>query len=79
MSRLTARYRAEGDAALEPRSRRPRTSPTATYPGVVALIVNLRRDLSERGLDAGPATIAWHLQTHHQVTVSISTDRKSVV
>lgn len=29
VSRLLARYRAEGDAALEPRSRRPRTRPDA--------------------------------------------------
>jgi transposase len=28
MSRLLARYRAEGDAAFEPRYRRPKTSPT---------------------------------------------------
>ncbi len=29
VSKLVARYRAEGDAAVEPRSRRPHTSPTA--------------------------------------------------
>jgi transposase len=30
ISRLVARYRAEGDAAFEPRSRRPVRSPSAT-------------------------------------------------
>ena len=30
VSRLVARYRAEGDAAFEPRSRRPDTHPQAT-------------------------------------------------
>ena len=29
VSKLVARYRAEGEAAFEPRSRRPKTSPTA--------------------------------------------------
>ena len=30
--KLKARYEAEGEAALEPRSRRPKTSPTALPP-----------------------------------------------
>ena len=42
---LVARYRAEGDAACEARSRRPRRSPTATDPAVVALICELREQL----------------------------------
>jgi transposase InsO family protein len=46
---------------------------------VVEAIVNLRRELTERGLDAGPATIAWHLQTHHHVTVSVATIRRRLV
>jgi transposase InsO family protein len=79
VSRLLARYRAEGDAAFEPRSRRPTTSPTAVGDDVVALIVNLRQDLSSRGLDAGPVTIAWHLQTQHGLTVSVSMIRRRLV
>ena len=31
ISRLVARWHAEGDAAFEPRSRRPRSSPSATH------------------------------------------------
>jgi len=73
VSRLMARYRAEGDAALEPRSRRPHSSPTEIPDEVVGLIVNLRDDLTGQGLDAGPETIGWHLAQHHQVTVSAST------
>ena len=69
VSRLVARYRAEGEAAFEPRSRRPKTSPTATSACTVELIVRLRRRLSEQGLDAGPDTIAWHLRQHHQLAV----------
>jgi transposase len=39
---LLKRYRAEGDAAFEPRSRRPHTSPQATPPATVELVVGLR-------------------------------------
>ena len=70
---LLARYRAEGEAALGPRSRRPGSSPSAISPAVVDLIVRLRKDLAGQGLDAGPHTIAWHLARHHQVQVSAAT------
>ena len=73
VSRLVARYRAEGEAAFEPRSRRPKTSPTATSASTVELIVRLRKRLAEQGLDAGPDTIAWHLRQHHQLAVSRAT------
>jgi transposase InsO family protein len=79
VSRLMARYRAEGDAAFEPRSRRPRTSPTATSDEVTERIVGLRQRLAREGLDAGPITIAWHLQAHQGVTVSVSTIRRRLV
>jgi hypothetical protein len=45
VSRLVARYRAEGEAAFGPRSRRPKTSPGAISPGAAALIGELRKDL----------------------------------
>jgi transposase InsO family protein len=70
---LLARYRAEGEAAFEPRSRRPKTSPAAISDAAVELIVGLRKELAGQGLDAGPHTIAWHLEHHHQVTVSVAT------
>jgi transposase InsO family protein len=70
---LLARYRDEGDAAFQPRSRRPKTSPNATPDGTIEVIIRLRKDLTEQGLDAGPATISWHIQHHHQLTVSIAT------
>jgi transposase len=46
---LLARYRAEGDAAFEPRSRRPHTSPRATSPQTVELVLRLRKQLAEAG------------------------------
>jgi transposase InsO family protein len=70
---LLARYRAEGQAAFEPHSRRPKTSPAATPAATVDLIVRLRKELSEQGLDAGPETIVWHLAHHHALTVSRAT------
>jgi transposase InsO family protein len=73
VSKLLARYRAEGEAAFEPRSRRPKTSPTATSRDVVEQILELRKDLSDRGLDAGPKTIAWHLVHYQQLEVSLAT------
>src|SRR5215218_10473026 len=53
---LVARYRAEGEAAFEPRSRRPRRSPTTIPEATVELILELRRSLSSQGLDAGSDT-----------------------
>ena len=73
VSRLVARYRAEGDAAFVPRSRRPTTSPSRISPEVIDRIVSLRSRLLGQGLDAGPRTIAWHLEHHHAITVSPAT------
>jgi|SRR5579884_73593 len=72
VSRLVARYRAEGEAAFEPRSRRPRTSPRATTAEVVAQILDLRRALVASGDDAGPETIRWHL-AQAGITISAAT------
>lgn len=73
VSRLVARYRAEGATAFEPRSRRPRTSPNALTTATVDLILELRQKLTATGLDAGPDTIRWHLEHHHHTTVSAAT------
>jgi transposase InsO family protein len=70
---LLARYQAEGEAAFEPRSRRPKSSPNVTAPGTVELVTRLRKELAGQGLDAGPQTIAWHLEHDHQVKVSPAT------
>jgi transposase InsO family protein len=70
---LLARYRDEGETAFKPRSRRPHSSPQATAPETVGLILEIRTDLIDRGLDAGPDTICWHLTHHHGITVSRAT------
>jgi transposase InsO family protein/transposase-like protein len=73
ISKLMARYRTEGEAAFEPRSRAPKTSPAATPPEQVELVLTLRKHLTEAGHDAGPETICWHLAQHHQVRLSRAT------
>jgi len=70
---LVARYKAEGDAAFEPRTRRPRSARTAIPFETVDLILEYRQKLTATGLDAGPDTIAWHLEHHHSLTVSRAT------
>ena len=59
--KLLARFRAEGEAGLAPRSRRPHRSPAAMPPEVAEEIVRLRAVLLAEGLDAGALTIQWHL------------------
>jgi transposase InsO family protein len=62
LHRLLARYREGGLEALEPRSRRPKTTPIATPEDVRERVIELRAQLTADGLDAGPQTIAWHLE-----------------
>ena len=79
ISRLMTRYRDEGEAAFQPRSRAPKTSPRATAPNTVQLVLRLRKQLEESGLDAGADTIAWHLQHHHHGTLSRATINRILV
>ena len=80
VSRWVTRYRADGDTAFEPRSRRPTRSPTRLPGEVVDRIVNLRDELDQAGLDAGPATIAWHLEHDRPaVRVSVATIRRYLI
>jgi transposase InsO family protein len=76
LHRLLHRYRVGGLDALEPRSRRPHASPQQTSREVCDRIVALRKDLVAGGLDAGPATIAWHLGREGLPVPSTSTIRR---
>ena len=71
--RLWDRYRVEGDAAFEPRSRRPKTSPRQTPPATVAAIVAEHDRLKGEGHDAGCDTVRWHLEHDQHVGVSRAT------
>lgn len=79
VSRLITRYSAEGDTAFEPRSRRPHISPNRVSDVLNQQIANLRVQLVKDGLDAGPVTIQWHLQQHHNLIVSVSTIRRRLI
>src|SRR6478735_4756669 len=54
---LLTRYRDEGEAAFEPRSKAPKTSPGATPAETAELVLRLRQQLHEAGHDAGAATV----------------------
>jgi transposase InsO family protein len=55
------RYALEGEAGLEWRSRAPRRVANRTPVEVEDVIVELRKELDDAGLDAGPATIRYWL------------------
>jgi len=69
---LVKRFEAEGDRGLEPRSRRPRGSPQRICEDLEQEIVELRKHLTDEGLDAGAHTIAFHLQRRHGDAPAIS-------
>ena len=76
LHRLLARYRDGGLEALEHHSRRPRSSPQATPGQVRDRIIQLRGQLTADGSDAGPVTIAWHLEREGLRAPSTSTIRR---
>src|SRR6201996_4788075 len=76
LHRLVARYKAGGLDAVEPRSRRPLSSPRATEDKVRDFIVRTRLELAAAGWDAGPVTIAWHLEQAGLYVPSTATIRR---
>src|ERR1022692_4497057 len=63
---LLARYQAEGKAGCVPRSKRPHRSPTKIAERFEDEIVRIRKELTERGFDAGAETIGVHLRRAHR-------------
>lgn len=76
LHKLLRAYQEHGVVALEERSRRPRSNARAAGEEVRARIVGLRCELRRKGLDAGPLTIAWHLQREGFDAPSTSTIRR---
>lgn len=76
LHKLLARYREGGLDAVDPRSRRPRSNPAAIAPALQERVVHHRIRLSSQGLDAGPMTIAWHLEQEGHRAPSTSTIRR---
>jgi transposase InsO family protein len=75
---LVTRYEDGGLDALEPRSRRPKTSTRSTPIPVRERILALRAWLTTEGLDAGPITIAWHVEQEGHTPPAISTIRRII-
>jgi transposase len=69
---LVQRYLAEGEAGLEPRSRRPLRSPRRTPVEVEDEIVKIPKELDRGGHEAGAATIAFHLAQRHGASPAVS-------
>jgi transposase InsO family protein len=76
MHSLIRRYDAEGPDGLTPRSRAPHTRPGTTPDATRDRIIELRQELTASGADAGPATIAWHLEREGRPAPSTSTIRR---
>ncbi|WP_248243450.1 helix-turn-helix domain-containing protein, partial [Microbacterium kunmingense] len=76
LHKLLARYRDEGLDGLDARTRAPKSSPHAVTDRVRERIVQLRQALAAAGTDAGPVTIAWHLQQEGLRPPSTSTIRR---
>lgn len=66
-------FKQGGYAALEPRSRRPRSCSHQVAGEVEAAILKLREDLSDEGHDAGPHTISYHLASRVNDVPSVAT------
>lgn len=73
VGKVVGRFREGGYAAIEPRSRAPATVPHRIPAALEDEIVGLRRELTDLGMDAGAATIAYHLGTRHGRVPSVST------
>lgn len=71
--RQVSLFRSGGDEALILKKRGPKTPANIIDPALEDLIVGLRKDLSDDGLDAGAKTIQWHLHQDGIVGPSLST------
>jgi transposase InsO family protein len=76
---VRTRYRAEGLEGLVPRSRRPRSSPSATPPAMLALVVAKRLDLIAEGLDEGAQSIRWWLEQEGHAPPRVRTIHRILV
>lgn len=73
---LVRRYDKDGPEGVTPRSRAPKNRPGTTSPAIRERVIALRKGLVASGADAGPATIAWHLQQEGRSAPSTSTIRR---
>ena len=72
VAELVRRYREGGQSALEPRSTRPHANARTMADATRELVLRTRKELLERGADAGAETIHSHLQGQLAVVPSVS-------
>lgn len=73
VAKVLARYREGGEEAIRPRSKAPHRTPHRTAAELEDRIVEVRKGLTEEGLDAGAATIHYHLSQEGIAPPSVST------
>lgn len=73
VAELVRRFRAGGYEAIQARSKAPHRNPRRIAPALEARIVALRKDLADRGFDAGAQTIHYHLGRERPDVPSIAT------
>lgn len=73
VGKLVGRFRDGGYEAIAPRSRTAKRIPHRTPEELEDQMVALRKELTELGVDAGAATIHYHLALRHGRVPSIST------
>lgn len=73
VAKMVARFREGGYAALEPRSKAPHRIPHRIPVSLEDEIIRWRKQLTDQGLDAGAATIHYHLSQTRDDPPSVAT------
>jgi transposase InsO family protein len=73
VAKMVARFREGGYEALQPRSRAPHRIPHRIPVDVEDEIIRWRKQLTDQGLDAGAATIHYHLNQTRDDVPSVAT------
>lgn len=73
VAELVRRFKVGGYPAIQPRSKAPRSNPRRIGADLEERIVELRKDLTDRGFDAGAQTIHYHLELERQDLPSVPT------
>lgn len=73
---LLKRYNEGGSEAVLPQSKAPKTSPHKIPEAIIKEIVSIRRELTAKGADNGPDSIAWVLQQRGLYAPAESTIRR---
>ncbi|AQQ15944.1 Integrase core domain protein [Corynebacterium glaucum] len=76
--KIVSDFDAGGPEAIAPKSRAPHTHPQAVPETLRKHIIDMRKQLTRAGFDAGPDTVAFHLQRQGMRVPSTSTIRRII-